>query len=60
MKMEDNFMLYNWINELEKFLEDKNYVISTSIHDGHPPNILESMARGIKPIILNYGGSKYG
>jgi glycosyltransferase involved in cell wall biosynthesis len=58
MKMEDNFILHGWINEVEKFLEDKNYIISTSIHEGHPYNILESMARGIKPIILNYSGSK--
>jgi len=58
MKMEDNFILHGWIKEVEKFLEDKNYIISTSIHEGHPYNILESMARGIKPIILNYSGSK--
>ncbi|MDK2907087.1 MAG: hypothetical protein PWQ66_1048, partial [Petrotoga sp.] len=58
MKMEDNFILHGWINEVEKFLEDKNYIISTSIHEGHPYNILESMARGIKPVILNYSGSK--
>ncbi|PNR91080.1 TDP-N-acetylfucosamine:lipid II N-acetylfucosaminyltransferase, partial [Petrotoga sp. HWHPT.55.6.3] len=58
MKMEDNFILYGLINEVEKFLEDKNYIISASIHEGHPYNILESMARGIKPIILNYSGSK--
>ncbi|WP_121567488.1 TDP-N-acetylfucosamine:lipid II N-acetylfucosaminyltransferase [Petrotoga sp. Shatin.DS.tank11.9.2.9.3] len=58
MKMEDNFILHGWINNVEKFLEDKNYIISTSIHEGYPYNIIESMARGIKPVILNYSGSK--
>jgi len=58
MRMEDNFILDGWIKEVEKFLEDKNYIISTSIHEGHPYNILESMARGIKTVILNYSGSK--
>jgi glycosyltransferase involved in cell wall biosynthesis len=60
MKMEDNFILHGWINEVGKFLEGKNYIISTSIHEGHPYNILESMAKGIKPKILNYSSSKYG
>ena len=58
MKIEDNFILHGWIDNVEEFLEDKDYILSTSIHEGHPYNILESMARGIKPIIHNYSGSK--
>ena len=58
MKLENNFILHGWINEVDKFLEDKDYTLSTSIHKGHPYNILESMARGIKPVILNYSGAK--
>jgi tetratricopeptide (TPR) repeat protein len=58
MKMEDNFILHGWINEVEKFLEDKNYIISTSIHESFGYNIAEAMARGIKPIIHNFDGAK--
>ena len=58
MNLENNFILHGWINEVDKFLEDKDYTLSTSIHEGHPYNILESMARGIKPVILNYSGAK--
>ncbi len=58
MKIEDNFILHGWIDNVEEFLEDKDYILSTSIHEGHPYNILESMARGIKPIIHNYSGLK--
>jgi len=58
MKMEDNFILYGWINKVEKFLEDKNYIISTSIHESFGYNIAEAMARGIKPIIHNFDGAK--
>jgi glycosyltransferase involved in cell wall biosynthesis/SAM-dependent methyltransferase len=58
MKMEDNFILYGWINEVEKFLEDKNCIISTSIHESFGYNIAEAMARGIKPIIHNFDGAK--
>jgi glycosyltransferase involved in cell wall biosynthesis len=41
MKREGNVILHGWINEVEKFLEDKNYIISTSIHEAYPYNILE-------------------
>ncbi|WP_121515568.1 TDP-N-acetylfucosamine:lipid II N-acetylfucosaminyltransferase [Petrotoga sp. HKA.pet.4.5] len=58
MKMEDNFVLHGWIKEVEKFLEDKNYIISTSIHESFGYNIAEAMARGIKPIIHNFDGAK--
>ncbi len=58
MNLENNFILHGWIKEVDKFLEDKDYTLSTSIHEGHPYNILESMARGIKPVILNYSGAK--
>jgi glycosyltransferase involved in cell wall biosynthesis len=58
MNLENNFILHGWIKEVDKFLEDKDYTLSTSIHEGHPYNILESMAGGIKPVILNYSGAK--
>jgi 2-polyprenyl-3-methyl-5-hydroxy-6-metoxy-1,4-benzoquinol methylase/glycosyltransferase involved in cell wall biosynthesis/ribosomal protein S20 len=58
MKMGDNFILHGWINNVEKFLEDKNYIISTSIHESFGYNIAEAMARAIKPIIHNFDGAK--
>ncbi|WP_041082063.1 glycosyltransferase [Thermotoga profunda] len=56
--LEENVKLYGHIKDIAKFLEDKNYILSTSIHEGHPYNIMEAMARGIKPIIHNYEGAK--
>jgi hypothetical protein len=43
---------------MEKFWEDKNYLLHTSIHEGHSYAIMEAMARGIKPIIHNFRGAK--
>ena len=57
-KLEENVKMHGFIDNIEKFLEDKSYVLSTSIHEGHPYNIMEAMARGIKPLIHNYHGSK--
>jgi len=56
--LDNNFKLKGWIEEIEEFLEDKNYIISTSIHESFGYNIAEAMARGIKPIIRNFRGAK--
>lgn len=56
--LEKNVKLYGWVDDVNAFLEDKNYLLSTSIHEGHPYNIAEAMARGIKPLIHNYSGAK--
>lgn len=58
MNLENNFILHGWINEVDKFLEDKDYTLSTSIHESFGYNIAEAMARGIKPIIHNFDGAK--
>lgn len=58
MKIEDNFILHGWIDNVEEFLEDKDYILSTSIHESFGYNIAEAMARGIKPIIHNFDGAK--
>lgn len=56
--LSENVKIYGWVKDVNAFLEDKNYILSTSIHEGHPYNIAEAMARGLKPIIQNYAGSK--
>ena len=56
--LEDNVKFYGYVKDINQFLEGKNYILSTSIHEGHPYNIMEAMARGIKPLIHNYCGSK--
>lgn len=58
LKLNENVVLHGWINNVDKFLEDKNYVISTSIHESFGYNIGEALARGIKAVILNYRGAK--
>ncbi|HRD20962.1 MAG TPA: glycosyltransferase [Fervidobacterium sp.] len=58
MNIENNLILHGWVENVDEFLKDKNYVLSTSIHESFGYNIAEGMARGIKPIIHNYAGAK--
>jgi len=58
MKLENNIKFYGYIEEMDEFWKGKNYLLSTSIHEGHPYNIMEGMIRDIKPIIHGFRGAK--
>lgn len=54
LDLEENVIFHGWIDDIDEWWEDKNYLLSTSVHEGHPYNIIEGMAKGIKPIIHNF------
>lgn len=56
--IEDNVVFYGWVDDIDQWWKDKNYLLSTSIHEGHPYNIVEGMAKGLKPIIHNFYDAK--
>lgn len=49
---------YGHVKDMDQWWEDKNYCLSTSISEGNPNNVLESMAKGIRPVIHKWPGSK--
>jgi len=56
----NNLFLYYDINtqqKMNKWLDDKNYLVTTSISEGLPNNVLEALAKGIKPIVRDYPGN---
>lgn len=54
MDLSNNVVFEGWQTKIERWLEDKNYLISTSIHESFGYGIAESMARGIKPVIHDF------
>lgn len=56
--MKRKVYLYGHISRMDMWLEDKNYLLSTAISEGCPNNVIEAMAKGIKPIVHNWPGSK--
>jgi glycosyltransferase involved in cell wall biosynthesis len=54
----DRFLRYGKIhrNEIARWLLDKDTLLSTSINEGNPNNIIEAMAMGIRPVIHNWPG----
>jgi len=58
MGLQDNVIFHGWIDDMESFWKNKNYLLHTSLQEGHSYAIMEAMARGIKPIIHNFRGAK--
>lgn len=54
MGLENNIIFDGWQNDINTWLQDKEYILSTSIHESFGYGIAEAMARGIKPIIHNF------
>jgi len=47
-----------WQEDVAAWLQDKHYLVSTAMGEGHPVNVLEAMARGIKPLIHTWPGAR--
>lgn len=56
---------YRWIwhnklpaSEMPKWYQDKHFILSTSITEGNPNNVIEGMACGLRPVVHNWPGAK--
>ncbi len=58
MGLEDNIRFDGWVKDINSWLEDKQYIICSSLLEGHPVGLMEAMARGLKPLIHNFVGAK--
>jgi glycosyltransferase involved in cell wall biosynthesis len=58
MGLTDALIFDGWQKDVAAWLEDKHYLVSASIVEGHPVSVLEAMARGLKPVIHVYPGCR--
>jgi glycosyltransferase involved in cell wall biosynthesis/2-polyprenyl-3-methyl-5-hydroxy-6-metoxy-1,4-benzoquinol methylase len=56
--LQDRVTFHGWVKDIQGFLADKNYVISTSPWEGCPNNVIEAMACGVRPLVHNWKGAK--
>lgn len=47
-----------WQMDVNDWLQDKHFIVSTSICEGQPVGILEAMACGLKPVLHNFIGAE--
>lgn len=58
LQLEEHIMLHGPVHDINSWLEDKSYIVSTSIREAMPVNILEGMSKGLMPVIHNFPGAK--
>lgn len=56
--LENNFFFEGWQEDIDKWLEGKNYILCTSVLESQNMSVMQAMAKGIKPIIHNFTGAK--
>jgi len=58
LDLADAVVFDGWQEDVASWLEDKHYLVSAAMGEGHPVNVLEAMARGIKPLIHTWPGAR--
>ena len=56
--LEDNIVYEGWQDNLDNWMEDKNYILCTSILESQNISVMQAMLKGIKPVIHNFVGAK--
>lgn len=56
--IDNNFFFEGWQTDLDKWLEDKDYILCTSVLESQNMSVMQAMAKGIKPVIHNFAGAK--
>ncbi|QQE80325.1 glycosyltransferase [Alicyclobacillus sp. SO9] len=56
--LEDSVHFDGWQNDIDHYLEDKNYIISASPLESQHLSIMEAMAKGIKPLVHHFYGAE--
>lgn len=58
MKLNKNVFYEGWQSDLNSWLEDKHYILCTSVLESQGMGIMQAMSKGIKPVVHNFVGAK--
>ena len=56
--LKENVIVEGWQSDINQWLEDKHYILSSSLLESQHLSIMEAMAKGIKPLIHNFVGAE--
>lgn len=55
--LENNLIFDGWQKELDSWLENKNYILCSSVLESQNMSVMQAITKGIKPIIHNFVGA---
>lgn len=55
--LENSICYQGWQNDLNGWLEDKDYILCSSLLESQNISVMQAMAKGIKPVIHNFVGA---
>lgn len=58
LQLENNVFFHGFQTNMKEWLDDKDYIVATTMHESFGYGIAEAMAMGIKPVIHNFPFSK--
>lgn len=58
MALTDHVVFHGWVEDVNAWLADKHYLVSTSVFESFGYGIAEAMATGIRPLIHNFPGAR--
>lgn len=58
MGLSNNVVYEGWQDNLDQWLDDKNYILCTSLLESQNMSVMQAMSKGIKPLIHNFVGAK--
>lgn len=58
MNLNKNVFYQGWQSDLNNWLEDKQFILCTSVLESQGMGIMQAMSKGIKPVIHNFVGAK--
>ncbi|TGB00739.1 FkbM family methyltransferase [Halobacillus salinus] len=56
--LEKSVFIEGWQQDIDRWLEDKHYLLSSSVLESQHLSVMEAMAKGIKPLVHNFVGAK--
>ena len=54
----NNIIFEGWQSDVDKWMDDKDYIICTSILESQNTSVMQAMVKGIKPLIHNFVGAR--
>ncbi|MCM1989258.1 glycosyltransferase [Oceanirhabdus seepicola] len=58
MGLQNSVIYEGWQKDIDKWLENKNYILCTSVLESQNMSVMQGMSKGIKPLIHNFVGAK--